>query len=128
MKRRVLLAQALVAAPDLLLLDEPTNHLDIESIAWLEEFLKNYAGSVVFVTHDRGFLRNLATRIIEIDRGQVTSWPGDYDELPAPPRGAPACRGAGQRRCSTRSWRRKKSGSARASRPAARATKAASPR
>ncbi len=79
MKRRVLLAQALVAAPDLLLLDEPTNHLDIESIAWLEEFLKNFAGSVVFVTHDRAFLRNLATRIIEIDRGQVTSWPGDYD-------------------------------------------------
>ena len=79
MKRRVLLAQALVAAPDLLLLDEPTNHLDIESIAWLEEFLKAFAGSVVFVTHDRAFLRNLATRIIEIDRGQVTSWPGDYD-------------------------------------------------
>ncbi len=79
MKRRVLLAQALVAAPDLLLLDEPTNHLDIESIAWLEEFLKNYSGSVVFVTHDRAFLRNLATRIIEIDRGQVTSWPGDYE-------------------------------------------------
>ena len=79
MKRRVLLAQALVASPDLLLLDEPTNHLDIESIAWLEEFLKNYSGSVVFVTHDRAFLRNLATRIIEIDRGQVTSWPGDYE-------------------------------------------------
>ncbi|HMB55983.1 MAG TPA: ATP-binding cassette domain-containing protein [Arenimonas sp.] len=79
MKRRVLLAQALVAAPDLLLLDEPTNHLDIESIAWLEEFLKNFAGSVVFVTHDREFLRSLATRIIEVDRGQVTSWPGDYE-------------------------------------------------
>src|SRR5688572_456498 len=79
MKRRVLLARALVAAPDLLLLDEPTNHLDIASIAWLEEFLKNYAGSVVFVTHDRAFLRNLATRIVEVDRGQVTSWPGDYD-------------------------------------------------
>jgi ATP-binding cassette subfamily F protein uup len=81
MKRRVLLAQALVAAPDLLLLDEPTNHLDIESIAWLEEFLKNFSGSVVFVTHDRAFLRNLATRIVEIDRGQVTSWPGDYDNF-----------------------------------------------
>ena len=81
MKRRVLLAQALVAAPDLLLLDEPTNHLDIESIAWLEEFLKNFGGSVVFVTHDREFLKNLATRIIEIDRGQVTSWPGDYDNF-----------------------------------------------
>jgi ATP-binding cassette subfamily F protein uup len=79
MKRRVLLARALVAAPDLLLLDEPTNHLDIASIAWLEEFLKGYAGSVAFVTHDRAFLRNLATRIVEIDRGQVTSWPGDYD-------------------------------------------------
>ncbi len=81
MKRRVLLAQALVAAPDLLLLDEPTNHLDIESIAWLEEFLKNFAGAVVFVTHDREFLKNLATRIVEIDRGQVTSWPGDYDNF-----------------------------------------------
>jgi ABC transport system ATP-binding/permease protein len=79
MKRRVLLAQALVRAPDLLLLDEPTNHLDIEAIAWLEEFLRSFAGSIVFVTHDRSFLRALATRIIEIDRGQVTSWPGDYD-------------------------------------------------
>jgi ATP-binding cassette subfamily F protein uup len=79
MKRRVLLAQALVAGPDLLLLDEPTNHLDIESIAWLEEFLLGFAGSVVFVTHDRAFLRRLATRIVEIDRGSLTSWPGDYD-------------------------------------------------
>ncbi|HEU4814035.1 MAG TPA: ATP-binding cassette domain-containing protein, partial [Xanthomonadaceae bacterium] len=65
--------------PDLLLLDEPTNHLDIEAIAWLEEFLRGWRGSVVFVTHDRRFLRALATRILEIDRGQVTSWPGDYD-------------------------------------------------
>ena len=79
MKRRVLLGRALVAAPDLLLLDEPTNHLDIESIAWLEGFLREFAGSVVFVTHDRAFLRNLATRIVEVDRGNVTSWPGDYD-------------------------------------------------
>lgn len=79
MKRRVLLAQALAAAPDLLLLDEPTNHLDIEAIAWMEEFLREFAGSIAFVTHDRRFLRALATRIIEIDRGQVTSWPGDYD-------------------------------------------------
>ena len=79
MKRRVLLAQALVRAPDLLLLDEPTNHLDIEAIAWLEEFLRGAAFSVVFVTHDRSFLRALATRIVEIDRGQVSSWPGDYD-------------------------------------------------
>jgi ABC transport system ATP-binding/permease protein len=79
MKRRVLLAQALVRAPDLLLLDEPTNHLDIDAIAWLEEFLRGFAGSLVFVTHDRSFLRALATRIVEIDRGSVTSWPGDYD-------------------------------------------------
>ena len=79
MKRRVLLAQALVSAPDLLLLDEPTNHLDIEAIAWLEEFLRNANFSIVFVTHDRSFLHALATRIVEIDRGQVTSWPGNYD-------------------------------------------------
>jgi ATP-binding cassette subfamily F protein uup len=79
MKRRVLLAQALVCAPDLLLLDEPTNHLDIDAIAWLEEFLRSFKGSIVFVTHDRSFLRALATRIVEIDRGAVTSWPGDYD-------------------------------------------------
>ena len=79
MKRRVLLAQALVRKPDVLLLDEPTNHLDIEAIGWLESFLKQFVGSIVFVTHDRSFLRALATRIIEIDRGQLTSWPGDYD-------------------------------------------------
>ena len=79
MKRRVLLAQALVRNPDILLLDEPTNHLDIEAIAWLEGFLKSFGGSIVFVTHDRSFLRSLATRILEIDRGQLTSWPGDYD-------------------------------------------------
>ncbi len=79
MKRRVLLAQALVRNPDILLLDEPTNHLDIEAIDWLEGFLKSFSGSIVFVTHDRSFLRQLATRIVEIDRGEVTSWPGDYD-------------------------------------------------
>ncbi|HEY9132868.1 MAG TPA: ATP-binding cassette domain-containing protein [Dyella sp.] len=79
MKRRVLLAQALVRKPDVLLLDEPTNHLDIEAIGWLEGFLKQFDGSIVFVTHDRSFLRALATRIVEIDRGQLTSWPGDYD-------------------------------------------------
>jgi ATP-binding cassette subfamily F protein uup len=79
LKRRVLLARALVQEPDLLLLDEPTNHLDIESIDWLEEFLLGYKGTLLFVTHDRAFLRKLATRIIELDRGQLTSWPGDYD-------------------------------------------------
>ncbi|MGA7436804.1 MAG: ATP-binding cassette domain-containing protein [Luteibacter sp.] len=79
MKRRVLLGQALVRDPNLLLLDEPTNHLDIEAIAWLEGFLKSFTGAIVFITHDRSFLRALATRIVEIDRGQVSSWPGDYD-------------------------------------------------
>jgi len=79
LKRRVLLARALVTQPDLLLLDEPTNHLDIEAINWIEEFLLSWNGSLLFVTHDRAFLRNLATRIIELDRGKLTSWPGDYD-------------------------------------------------
>ncbi len=79
MKRRVLLARALVLDPDVLLLDEPTNHLDIEAIAWLEDFLRNFSGSVIFITHDRRFVRALATRIIEIDRGALTSWPGDYE-------------------------------------------------
>jgi ATP-binding cassette subfamily F protein uup len=80
LKRRTLLAQALVAEPDLLLLDEPTNHLDIDSIAWLEEFLAGWNGTLLFVTHDRAFLRRLATRIIELDRGILRSWPGTYDD------------------------------------------------
>ena len=77
-QRRTLLARALVAEPTLLLLDEPTNHLDIEAIEWLEAFLADYAGVLVFVTHDRAFLERLATRIVELDRGRLTSWPGDY--------------------------------------------------
>jgi len=77
-KRRVLLARALVADPDVLLLDEPTNHLDLDAILWLETFLSEYQGAVLFVTHDRAFLQRVATRIVEIDRGRLTSWPGDY--------------------------------------------------
>lgn len=78
LKRRVLLARALVNQPDLLLLDEPTNHLDIESIIWLEKFLLDWKGSLLFISHDRVFLQKLATRIVEIDRGKLTNWPGDY--------------------------------------------------
>jgi len=77
-RRRVLLAQALVSEPDLLLLDEPTNHLDIGAIAWLEEALMNFNGAVLFITHDRSFLQNLATRILELDRGGLIDWNGDY--------------------------------------------------
>jgi len=79
LKRRVLLARELVSEPDLLLLDEPTNHLDVAAIDWLEEFLLGWGGSLLFITHDRMFLQKLATRIIELDRGQLTSWPGDYE-------------------------------------------------
>ncbi|MEO5573521.1 MAG: ATP-binding cassette domain-containing protein [Gammaproteobacteria bacterium] len=78
-KRRVALAQALVSDPDLLLLDEPTNHLDIEAIQWLEDLLLNFNGGLLFITHDRTLLKHLATRIVELDRGQLTSWPGDYE-------------------------------------------------
>lgn len=81
MKRRVLLAQALVRQPDILLLDEPTNHLDISSITWLEAFLKSYGGTLLFITHDRSFLQALATRIVQLDRGQLVSFPGDYQSF-----------------------------------------------
>ncbi len=77
-QRRVALGKALVSKPDLLLLDEPTNHLDISTIEWLEHVIKGYAGAVVFITHDRNFLQRLATRIVEIDRGRLLSWPGNY--------------------------------------------------
>jgi len=79
MKRRVLLAKALVIKPDILLLDEPTNHLDLHAILWLEEQLLNYKGALMFITHDRSFMRKLSTRIIELDRGCLTSYPGNYD-------------------------------------------------
>lgn len=76
--RRVMLAQALVSEPDVLLLDEPTNHMDIDAIQWLEEFLLSFRGSLLFITHDRAFLQRLATRIIELDRGKLTTFPGNY--------------------------------------------------
>ena len=79
-RRRVMLARALVCDPDVLLLDEPTNHLDIEAITWLEEFMVEFSGALLFVSHDRAFVRRLSTRMIELDRGQLTSWPGSYDD------------------------------------------------
>lgn len=79
-KRRVALAQALVIEPEVLLLDEPTNHLDFESIAWLEEQVLAFQGAVLFVTHDRAFLQKLATRIVDLDRGNLVSWPGNYQD------------------------------------------------
>lgn len=78
-RRRVALGQALVQEPDLLLLDEPTNHLDLVAIQWLEKMLLNYPKSIMFITHDRALLRKLATRIVELDRGKLTSYPPDYD-------------------------------------------------
>jgi len=78
MKKRVALGQALVAVPDVLLLDEPTNHLDLDSIAWLEDLLRNFKGSVMLITHDRAFLDGVATRILELDRGVIRSYPGNF--------------------------------------------------
>ena len=79
-RRRVALGKALVSNPQLLLLDEPTNHLDLSTIQWLENRIVNFNGAVLFITHDRAFLQRLATRIIELDRGQLSSWPGTYND------------------------------------------------
>ncbi|AUX92991.1 ABC transporter ATP-binding protein [Mixta gaviniae] len=78
--RKAALGRALVSNPRVLMLDEPTNHLDIETIDWLEGFLKTFQGSIIFISHDRSFIRNMATRIVDLDRGKLVSWPGDYDK------------------------------------------------
>ena len=82
-RRRVLLGRALVAEPDVLLLDEPTNHLDIAAIEWLEGVMLAFRGALLFVSHDRAFVNRLATRVVELDRGQLSSWPGNYDDFVA---------------------------------------------
>ncbi|EGR0760401.1 ABC transporter ATP-binding protein [Vibrio parahaemolyticus] len=78
-QRKAALARALVCDPDVLLLDEPTNHLDVTTIEWLENFLKDFKGSIIFISHDRAFIKSMATRIVDLDRGQLSSFPGDYD-------------------------------------------------
>ena len=80
-QRRALLGRALVSDPDILLLDEPTNHLDIEAIEWLEQMMLDFRGALLFVSHDRAFVNRLATRVVELDRGQLSSWPGNYDDF-----------------------------------------------
>src|SRR6185437_1575033 len=77
-RKRLALARALVAEPELLLLDEPTNHLDVDSIQWLEELLRGFAGALLFVTHDRMFLDRVANRIVELDRGRLSGYPGSF--------------------------------------------------
>ncbi|MDC4168179.1 ABC transporter ATP-binding protein [Photobacterium damselae] len=79
-QRKAALARALVCDPDILLLDEPTNHLDVTTIEWLEGFLKEFRGSIIFISHDRAFIRSMATRIVDLDRGQLSSFPGDYEK------------------------------------------------
>ncbi|RAW86129.1 ABC transporter ATP-binding protein [Photorhabdus laumondii] len=79
--RKAALGRALVSSPKVLLLDEPTNHLDIDTIEWLENFLKDFQGSLVFISHDRSFIHNMATRIVDLDRGKLVSWPGNYDKF-----------------------------------------------
>src|SRR5271169_2813444 len=79
-RRRVMLGRALAAAPAVLLLDEPTNHLDIDAITWLENMMLEFAGALFFVSHDRSFVRRLATKIVELDRGRLSVWPGSYDD------------------------------------------------
>ena len=87
-RRRAMLGRALVSEPDLLLLDEPTNHLDIDAITWLEDMMMDFGGALLFISHDRAFVRRLSTRIVELDRGQLRGWPGSYDDYVAQKRAA----------------------------------------
>ena len=116
LKRRVLLARGLVCDPDILLLDEPTNHLDVDSIGWLEEFLLRYGGTILFVTHDRTFLKKLATRIIELDRGSLANWACDYETFLVRKQAVLDAEES-QQASLTRNWRRKRYGSDKESRP-----------
>ena len=122
-RRRVMLGRALVGDPDLLLLDEPTNHLDIDAITWLEEMMLEFDAALLFISHDRAFVRRLATRIVELDRGQLRVWPGSYDDYVVQKRAALEVE-AKHAALFDKIWRRKKCGFARAWRRGARVMKA----
>ena len=112
-KRRALLAKAIVSKPDLLILDEPTNHLDVDTILWLEQELKHMGNTLLFVTHDRAFLRSLATRIIDLDRGALKSYPGNYQKYLEQKAADLHAEWPGNAKTNT--WPKKKCGSGRAS-------------
>ena len=120
-QKRVALAQALVARPDVLLLDEPTNHLDLDSIEWLEQLLIDFDGSVVTITHDRAFLDRVATRIVELDRGRLLSYPGNFARYQEQKAAATRAGGGASPPKPTSCLRRKRSGFAKAWRRVARA-------
>ncbi len=122
--RKAALGRALVSGPEVLLLDEPTNHLDIEAIDWLEGFLKTFNGTIIFISHDRSFIRNMATRIVDLDRGKLVTYPGDYDTYLLEKKRTCASKSC-KTPSSTASWHRKRSGSVRASKPVVPVTKAA---
>ncbi|CDL64812.1 COG0488: ATPase components of ABC transporters with duplicated ATPase domains [Klebsiella pneumoniae IS39] len=111
----------------MLLLDEPTNHLDIETIDWLEGFLKTFKGTIIFISHDRSFIRNMATRIVDLDRGKLVTYPGNYDQYLLDKEEACGSKNCRMRNL-TASWPRKRCGSVRVSKRAGPVTKAESAR
>lgn len=122
--RKAALGRALVSGPKVLLLDEPTNHLDIEAIDWLEGFLKTFNGTIIFISHDRSFIRNMATRIVDLDRGKLVTYPGDYDTYLLEKEENCAWKSC-KMPSSTASWPRKRYGSVRALKRVVPVTKAA---
>ncbi len=110
--RKAALGRALVSNPRVLLLDEPTNHLDIETIDWLEGFLKTFNGTIIFISHDRSFIRNMATRIVDLDRGKLVTYPGNYDQYLLEKKKPCAWKNY-KMPSSIANWRRKRCGSAR---------------
>lgn len=122
--RKAALGRALVSNPRVLLLDEPTNHLDIETIDWLEGFLKTFNGTIIFISHDRSFIRNMATRIVDLDRGKLVTYPGNYDQYLLEKKKLCVWKNY-KMPSSIANWRRKRCGSARGSKHAVPVMKAA---